>query len=75
MRTTKHAGCLEGALKVILGFFAKDVYLDELGIVNVFKGHEGLNEEGLREFEIEVHYTHHSDTHVSRPQLARDGQR
>src|SRR5882757_4187241 len=75
LTTTKHTGCFEGALKVVLGFFANNVYLDKLGIVNVFESHERLNEEGLGIVEIEVHYTHHPDTHVSSPQLSRHNYR
>ena len=34
-------------------------------VVEVLDTHECLDEEGLSEFEVDVHDTHHGDTHVS----------
>jgi hypothetical protein len=69
---TEHTSGFEWAFEVTDSRFAEDVDGDGFGVVDVLDAHEGLDEQGLREVEIEVHDTHHGDTHVRGAELGRD---
>lgn len=67
---TEHASGFEWAFEIADSGFSEDVDSNGFGIVDILDAHEGLDEQGLREMEVEVHDTHHGDTHVRGAELA-----
>ena len=68
---TKHTSDFERAFGVADSGFSEDVDGDRFGVVYVLDAHERLDERGLREVEVEIHDTHHGDTHVRGAGLGR----
>jgi len=66
---TKHTSGFEWAFEVSDSGFSENVDGDGFGIVDVLDTHEGLDEQGLGEVEVEVHDAHHGDTHVRGAEL------
>lgn len=62
--TSEHTGNFEWTFKISGSWSTQDVNSDGFSVVEVFDTHESLDEEGLSEFEVDVHDGHHCDTHV-----------
>ena len=61
---TKHTGSFEWAFEFADSGFTENMDGDGFGVVNILDAHKGLDEQGLREVEVEVHDSHHGDAHV-----------
>jgi hypothetical protein len=62
--TTKQPSRLEQSLQIPLCRFRQDVDSDGCSDLEVPDSHEGLNEDGLGVFEVEVAEKHHADAEV-----------
>jgi hypothetical protein len=54
---------LERTLEVTGGGLAKDVNLDQVGLESALERNNGLDQERVGVLEVEVHESHHADTH------------
>jgi hypothetical protein len=57
------AGSLPGTLKLADSGSAEEVDLDEVALKSAFEGDDRLDEERVGVVEVQVHDTHHADTH------------
>jgi hypothetical protein len=60
------AGSLPGALELANSGSAEEVDLDEVALERALEGDDRLDEEGVGVVEVQVHDTHHADTHELR---------
>jgi hypothetical protein len=54
---------LEGTLEVTSGRLAEDVDLDQVGLEGALEGDDGLDKKRVGVFEVQMHESHHADTH------------
>lgn len=63
---------LEGTGKITSSGLAEDVNLGQVGLEGALEGDDGLDKEGVGVLEVQVHHTHHADTHkLAAEQLAQ----
>src|SRR5690242_18453976 len=62
-RTHEATGSLPGASKLTGGGLAEEVDLDEVALEGALEGNNGLDQERVGVLHVEMHESHHADTH------------
>jgi hypothetical protein len=57
------SGCLEWSLELATRWLAEEVDLDEIALESALEWNNALDEERVRVLEVDVHDSHHADTH------------